>query len=224
MLYSEEELAGAIVVDSEGYVSGIMSSLKMTEENIFLVVKGRKGKEVVLPWDMIKHANVTALGKCILLKEPVEARARGIEPRERPFYYGTEDVQNMLVIDSEAKIVGVAVDVTFSLTEPPVLRVVEAKSIPYAEVEDVDQMIKDLVPSKYPTVKALLTQVLLDLKKRGRFKAEDVKKKYLLPWARSKGIKIPKKRVLNLDEHSVKTVRWPEIEKIGDVIILSRTF
>ena len=222
MLYSEKELARAIVVDSEGYVAGIMERIESLEGSLFLIIRDKKGNEISLPWDMVKGANVTELGKCILLKEPIEARARGIKPRERPFYYGTEDVRNMLVIDSEAKIAGVAVDVTFSLTEPPILRVVAAKSIPYREIEDIDKVIEDLVPAKYPTVKDLLTRVLIDLKKRGRFKAEDVKKNYLPRWARSKGIKIPKKRLLDIDESRVRLVRWPDISKIGDVILLSR--
>jgi sporulation protein YlmC with PRC-barrel domain len=222
MLYSEKELVGAIVVDSEGYVSGILDRVEIAEGNLFLAVRDKEGKETPLPWDMVKSANFTALGKCILLKEPIEAKSRGIEPRERPFYYGTEDVRNMLVIDSEAKIVGVAVDVTFSLTEPPILRVVAAKSIPYIEVEDIDKLVEDLVPSRYPTVKDLLTRVLVDLEKRGRFKAEDVKRNYLPQWAKSKGIKIPKKRVLDVDENQVRIVRWPEVSKVGDVILLSK--
>jgi len=223
LYYSEKEIAGAIVVDSEGYVAGILEDIKIRGEELTFTIISKGRKRTTLPWSIVRNVKVSELGKCIILKEPIEARRRGIEPMEKPLYCGKEYVNNMLVIDADAKIVGVAFDVIFSITKPPELVVVRAKSIPYKEVDDVDKIVEMLVPSKYPTNIDLYKRVLIDLKMRGRFKAEDVKTRYLPIWARKRGIRVPKKKVLNVDKSMIVRIEWDEISKIGDVILLSRS-
>lgn len=222
MFYSERELLGAIVVDSEGYVAGIVERLTPQEEGLQIVVRRKRGGKATFSWDDVRSAYISELGKCIILNNPAEAVRRGIKLDRRPLYYGTDYVQNMLVIDLRAKILGVAVDVTFHLAKPPTLRVVKAKKVTYKEVDDIDGLINSLVPSRYPTVLELLKRVLLDLKKRGKYRAEDVKRKYLIPWARSKGIRIPKKRVLQAGRGDLYTISWSDIGKVGDVILLNK--
>ncbi len=43
MFYSERELLGAIVVDSEGYVAGIVERLTPQEEGLQIVVRRKRG-------------------------------------------------------------------------------------------------------------------------------------------------------------------------------------
>ena len=219
--FAEKDIIGALVVDSEGYICGNVETIELLPENVFIVIGREDGKDKIMSWSSVKELCVSEKSKCIILSEPIEAEARGIEPLEKPPYCGTDQVKNKLVVDPAVGIIGFAVKVVFSLTEPPKLKVMKADAR-YEEVPDVDKLIESLVPSKYPKSLDLFTRVLKDLKFSGKFTVDDIKEKYLVPWAELNRINVPKK--ILADEKATVGINWGRIDKIGDVILLKAPF
>ena len=171
-------------------------------------------------WNLVDKIGFSEIGKCVLLSEPIEAKRRGIEVSEKVPYYGTTYLSGRTVIDANAKIIGSAVRVLLSVGALGLL--IQEEEITKTEPPDIDALINGLIPSMFRSEKELDMAVAKDLKLRGRFTVEEIRSRYLISWAQSKGIDIPKKVEKRVEVKREFSIDWPDIKKIGDVIILNR--
>jgi len=173
-------------------------------------------------WNLIEKIGVSELGKCILLREPIEAERRGVEITEKVPYRGTDFLKGRTVIDSEARIVGSAKKFLLRIGAPPGL-LIQLEKVKRTELPDLDGLISSLVPSRFKSERDLYRTVAKDLNLKGRFTSSEVKSRYLIPWAESKGIQIPRRIEERREVTRELPVDWSCIKKIGDIILLKET-
>ena len=307
---------------------GLPSSQRITLKELLRFAKARgidvptkmedreeKVDRGTVDWNLVDKVGESELGRCILLKEPVEAMRRGVEIKEKVPYYGTEHLRGRLVIDASAKIIGSAEKILLRIGAPPGLSIrleristielddldalVESlipsrfkreidlyksvakdlnlkgrftaeeikEKVPYygterlrgrlvidasakiigsaekillrigappglsirleriskIELDDLDALVESLVPSHFKREIDLYKSVAKDLNLKGRFTAEEIKKKYLATWARMKKIEIPKKYEKRREVFKELPIDWSDIKRIGDIIILRKT-
>ena len=176
-----------------------------TEE---VTVKVDKGS---VDWSYVDKVAFTELGKCLLLKEALEAENRGVALSEGVGYKSTEHLSGRLVIDSEAKMVGSAAK--FLIGDPPGVLINVERAIRIEQM-DSEALKKTLVPSRFKSHEELFDAVRKDL--RLKMAADD----NLIAWARKNHIDIPKKVTERREVGMELPVDWNKVDKIGDVVIL----
>jgi len=214
---------------------GLPSSQRITLKELLRFAKARgidvptemeareeKVDRGTIDWNLVDKVGESELGKCILLKEPVEAMRRGVEIKEKVPYYGTEHLRGRLVIDASAKIIGSAEKILLRIGAPPGLSI-RLERISKIELDDLDALVESLVPSHFKREIDLYKSVAKDLNLKGRFTAEEIKEKYLATWARMKKIEIPKKYEKRREVFKELPIDWSDIKRIGDIIILRKT-
>ena len=165
--------------------------------------------------ELIEQVNESPLGKAVILKEPWEARRRGVPIVEGVPYKSTEEVRGKLVLDSTAKIIGHAQKILIG--RPLGLRVALKA---YREEEEVDfEALMGVLSSRFKNPKALFKQIARDL----GIKPDQVTRDHILSWAEMAGVEIPKKKVRKLVTKNILDLPWMAIRKIGDVILLNKS-
>ncbi|RLF16456.1 MAG: hypothetical protein DRJ97_01005 [Thermoprotei archaeon] len=168
-----------------------------------------RDKKVVYSFSLkqIETIGVSGLGTCVLLKEPVEALRLNLQPTSRVPFRSTEQVKGKLTIDSAGKILGRAQKVL--LGDTLVLRV----------------DLEDYVVKKVPDVDLLLSRYQTELGGLGERPPKpklQVSVEQLVEWARREGMEVPYKEERRVEKVGELDVKWSEIKKIGDVILLSK--
>ncbi|MDQ1278760.1 MAG: hypothetical protein QG670_20 [Thermoproteota archaeon] len=169
-------------------------------------------------WSSIDKIAFTDLGKCVLLKESIEAEKRGIILREKVEYKSTRDLAGKIVLDSEARKIGSVTKFLFG--NSPGIMVALEKKIEREVRPDIESLRKLLIPSRFKDEKELIAQVKKDLKIGN---LNDYGARAILIWAKKNNIDVqnkPKEQIEALEEIPVD---WSEIGKIGDVVILKQT-
>ena len=179
-----------------------------------VTTKRKKPVEEPVDLDMVDCMNETPLGKCILLKTPWEAERRGLPLMDFVPYKSTAEIRGMLVIDSDAKIIGHAERILIG--KPLGLRIaVETVK----EVEEVDfQALYQSLLAYYKKPGKLVKRVARDL----GISPEMVGKEQIIAWAERLGLPLPKKKEERVVREMTLDIPWTLIRKIGDVVILSR--
>ena len=178
-------------------------------------VKTRVDVEEPVDLEMVECMNETPLGKCIILKEPIEAQRRGVEILDFVPYKSTAEVKGMLVIDREAKIIGHAERILIG--KPLGLRIAVENSRE-TEVVDVEALMNELM-AHFRKPKLLYERVAKDL----GTKPEYVTEQDIVAWAERAGFTIPKKKQVEIVKEMTLDIPWTVIKKIGDVILLGKT-
>lgn len=166
-----------------------------------------------LDFNLVSAAGTTKLGTCILLSKPLEAMRRGLKIHKKPPYITTEKAKGMLVITSDAKIVGLAHEILIG--RPMMLRI----SIGYyeeREVQSVQLLIEQLVPDVYPSEKKLFEEIAKQL----QIEPTEITESKIKEWAENKGYEIPVKVEREWVEERRVDIAWEKISAIGDVILL----
>lgn len=169
-------------------------------------------------WSSIDKIAFTDLGKCVLLKESIEAEKRGIVLRDKVDYKSTRDLAGKVVLDSEAKKIGSVTKFLFG--DSPGIMVALEKKIEREVQPDVESLRKSLIPARFKDEKELMTQVKKDLKINN---LNDYGARAILIWAKKKDIDIQNKPKEQIEAVEEIPVDWNEISKIGDVVILKQT-
>jgi len=165
--------------------------------------------------ELIEQVNESPLGKAVILKEPWEAKRRGVPIVEGVPYKSTEEIKGKLVLDSTARIIGHAQKILIG--RPLGLRVALET---YREEEEVDfEALMEMLFANFKNPKALFKQVAKDL----GIKPDQVTRDHILSWAEMAGIEIPKKKVRKLVTKNILDLPWTAIRKIGDVILLNKS-
>ncbi|PCN50305.1 hypothetical protein B6U99_05175 [Candidatus Geothermarchaeota archaeon ex4572_27] len=151
----------------------------------------------------VETIGVSGLGACVLLKEPIEATRLNIQPSSKVPFKSTEQVKGKLTIDAAGRILGRAQKVL--LGETLILRV----------------DLEDYVVRKVPDVDLLLSRYYSELRDSGS-RRPYVNVEQLVEWARREGVEVPYREERRLEKVGELDVRWSDIRKIGDVILLSR--
>jgi len=177
--------------------------------------KTRRDVEEPVDLDMVDCMSETPLGKCIILKEPVEAERRGVEILDYVPYKGTAEIKDMMVIDSEAKIIGHAERILIG--KPLGLRI-SVETVKETEVVDME---------------ALWQAIMLHFRKPEKFyerlskdfgiRPEEITEQHIIAWAERVGMPIPKRTETAVVKEMTLDIPWTVIKKIGDVILLNRT-
>lgn len=162
-------------------------------------------------WSYVDKVAFTELGNCLLLKEALEAKNKGISLSNEVAYKSTENLAGRLILDSKAKIVGSAAK--FLIGDPPGMLINVERSIKMEQM-DSESLKKSLVPSKFKDFKELSEAV----KKGLGLKA--VTDDDLFLWAKRNEINIPMKVVERREVEMELPVDWNKVDKIGDVVIL----
>jgi len=177
-------------------------------------VRSRKSVEEPVDLELMECINETPLGKCLILREPWEARRRGIPlPRSVP-YMGTKDIKGRLVIDCEAKIVGHAEK---TLIGKPLGLRIAIETVEEEEIVNFEALYRELL-ARFKKPKKLIERVAKDLGVR----PEAINKQHILTWAERMGIPIPRRKERKVVRMTTLDIPWTEIKKIGDVVILKR--
>lgn len=170
-------------------------------------VKTDKGS---VDWFKVEKIAFTDLGKCVLLKEPVEAKRRGIPVEKEINYKSTQYLSGRLVIDSEAKIIGSAVK--FLIGSPPGILINIERAIKTSQ-PDYNALISTLVPSKFKDSKDLFNQLKQDLN------IGTATEDNLVDWAKKNKINVPMTVIERKEVIRELSIDWDRIAKIGDVVI-----
>lgn len=179
-----------------------------------VTTKTKRPVEEPVDLDMVDCMNETPLGKCILLKTPWEAERRGLPLMDFVPYKSTAEIKGMLVIDSDAKIVGHAERILIG--KPLGLRIA-VETVKEVEEVDFEALYQGLL-RYYKKPKKLIKRVAHDL----GIRPEMVGKEQIIAWAERLNLPIPKKRETRVMREMTLDIPWTLIKKIGDVIILSR--
>ncbi|MCJ7631679.1 hypothetical protein MUP77_04660 [Candidatus Bathyarchaeota archaeon] len=167
-----------------------------------------------IPWTLIDRVGSSDFGKCVILKEPYEARRRGIEVRDSVPYRSKKELEGKLVVDVEAKPIGAARDLIIGTT---LGILVDKESYKLEESFDMDLLIRSLIPSRFGNFEEFKKKIAKDLNKKTVGIAE------ISAWCKKYNISLPVKRQTRIVADFELSVDWKDIAKIGDVIILSRT-
>lgn len=287
LMFEEEYLKDAIVVDSEGYVCGRVNGFTVEPDSIFINLYGYDEKveeipdeeelikrliglipkpffrreasieefytwaretlhlsnrEPVMPahlielaekknlevpykteeittkvdkgsvrWSLVAKVGITDLGKCILLNEAVEAQKRGIAVNDKVSFKDTKEVAGAIVIDSDAKIVGLTQK--FLVGDLPGL-LINVEHVQKIEQYDVNAVTSSLIPSLYQDFDQLSKQVRKDLK------LKEITDDDMVVWAKKNKINVPIKTIENIEILMELRMDWNKIAKIGDIVIL----
>jgi len=198
------------------------AELKNIEIPAKFVEKRERVERGKVDWRLIDKIGESDLGKCILLKEPVEARKRGVEITDKVPYYGTEYLSGRMVIDAEAQIIGSAEKILLRIGASPGLLIKKERVIK-SEVLDIDALIRRFVPSIYRDEIELYKAVAKELGLKGRIRAEEMRRVYITRWAEKRGIEIPKRFKERRETIQEIPGDWECIKKIGDVILLNKS-
>jgi len=167
-----------------------------------------------IPWALVDRVGCSDFGRCVILKEPYEARKRGIEVREGVPYRSKKELEGKLVVDSEAKPVGTALEILIGITHGIL---VQKESYKQEETTDLDKLGKSLIPSRFHSFEDFKKKVGKDLDKKTVGIAE------ISSWCKRNNVPLPIRRETRVVADFEFSVDWNDIAKIGDVIILSRT-
>ena len=166
--------------------------------------------------DDVKTINKSELGSCILVKTPIEAMMRGIEPQEPVLYQSEESLRGKIVIDNTAKILGKAHSFMMSA---------EGLSIQVGK----DGMVTKLIPDMSSLKKRIFSEktskeIIKDMESLGFDQPQDLNDDKLLTYAKMRGYEIPTRLESNKTILLYKSsVPWHQIRKIGDVVLLNKT-
>ncbi|RLI08190.1 hypothetical protein DRO32_02675 [Candidatus Bathyarchaeota archaeon] len=178
-------------------------------------VKTRVDVEEPVDLEAVECMNEAPLGKCIILKKPIEATRRGVEILDFVPYKSTAEVRGMMVIDREAKIIGHAERILIG--KPLGLRII-VENVKETETIDFEALMSELL-AYFKKPKALYERVAKDLGTKPEYLTED----QIVEWAERAGFTIPKKKEVKLTKEMTLDVPWTVIRKIGDVILLNKT-
>ena len=186
-----------------------------TFKNIVVPVKTEDTKVKVekepIKWSDVDTITFTDLGKCIRLKSAVEAKKRGIAPKEQVEFQSTDELLGKLVVDSRGEIVGTAAK--FLMGSPPGM-LINLEQMTREEFTDVEAVKKVIIPSKFKDEKDFSNQV------KKEFDLEILTDHDLALWAKRNNINAQN----TIIEHRIVVmevpVNWDRIDRIGDVVIL----
>jgi len=167
-----------------------------------------------IPWTLVDRVGSSDFGRCVILKEPYEARRRGIEIKDSVPYRGKKELEDKMVIDSDAKPVGSAIDILIGITHGVLVR---KQSYKEEESIDLDLLMKSLIPSRFNNFEDFKKKVSKDLGKKTVGIAE------ISAWCKRYNMSLPSKRQTKVVSDFEFSVDWKDIGKIGDLIILSKT-
>ncbi len=167
-----------------------------------------------IPWALVDRVGSSDFGRCVILKEPYEAKRRGIEIKDSVPYRGKKELEDKMVIDSDAKPVGQAVDILIGVTHGILVR---KQSYKEEESIDLDLLMKSLIPSRFNNFEDFKKKVSKDLGKKTVGLAE------ISAWCKRYNMSLPSKRQTKVISDFEFSVDWKDIAKIGDVIVLSKT-
>ncbi|MGQ9719241.1 MAG: hypothetical protein ACUVWK_05335 [Nitrososphaerales archaeon] len=166
--------------------------------------------------DDIEAMNKSEFGSCILLKTPIEATMRGLEPNKPVLYQDEESLKEKLVIDNVGRILGKVHGIVMGAEG---LRVVVSK----------ESVVKKLVPDMILLKKKLLSEnttrdIVKDMEILGFKNPEELTDEKLVAYAKMRGYEIPSRlesvKAILLYKTSVP---WEQLGRIGDVVLLKRT-
>jgi len=180
-----------------------------------VVKKVRKEVEEPVDLEIVERVSETPLGKCIILKEPWEAKRRGLPILDFVPYRSTAEVKGMLVIDAEGKIIGHAERILIG--KPLGLRIA-VETVREEEVVDFPALYEALL-SYFKTPRRLYERVARDL----GIGPEQVNEKQIITWAERMGVAMPKRKERKIVKQTTLDIPWTVIKKIGDVIMLKKT-
>ncbi len=167
-----------------------------------------------IPWALVDRVGSSDFGRCVILKEPYEARRRGVEIRDSVPYRGKKELEDKMVVDSDAKPVGTSVDILIGITHGILVR---KQSFKEEESIDIDLLMKSLIPSRFRNVDDFKKKVSKDLGRKTVGVAE------ISAWCKRYNMSLPTKRQTRVVSDFEFSVDWGDIAKIGDVVILSKT-
>ncbi|MCP8316224.1 MAG: hypothetical protein H3Z52_08950 [archaeon] len=164
----------------------------------------------------IEAINKSELGSCILVKTPIEATIRSIEPQKAVLYQNEESLRGKPVIDNMAKILGNVHGILMSA---------DGLSIQVGK----DGMVTRLIPDMNSLKKRIFSEktpkeLMKDIESLGFEQPQDLTDDKLLAYAKMRGYEIPTHLVSSKTVLLYKSsVPWQQIRKIGDVILLNKT-
>jgi len=191
------------------YVESLGLSVPYTEQE--LEVRSDRGS---IPWALVDRVGSSEFGRCVILKEPYEARRRGLELKDLVPYRSKKELEGKLVVDVEAKPVGAALEILIGITHGIL---VQKESYKQEETIDLDKLKRSLIPSRFRDFGDFQKKVGKDLDKKTVGIAE------ITAWCKSYNVSLPVKRQTKVVTDFEFSVDWRDIAKIGDVIILSKT-
>lgn len=162
-------------------------------------------------WSSIDKIAFSELGRCVLLKDIVETKNRGISLNNGVAYKSTELLRGRIVLDSDARMIGSAVK--FLVGDPPGI-LINIERIFREEKGDIEALKNKIIPSMFKDENELSRKVRKDL---GNVTDDDI-----IIWAKKKGINVLNKTVERRETMMELPVEWDKIAKIGDVIILAK--
>ena len=167
-----------------------------------------------IPWALVDRVGSSDFGRCVILKEPYEAKRRGIEIKDSVPYRGKKELEDKMVIDSDAKPVGSAIDILIGVTHGVLVR---KQSYKEEESIDLDLLMKSLIPSRFNNFEDFKKKISKDLGKKTVGIAE------ISAWCKRYNMALPSKRQTKVVSDFEFSVDWKDIAKIGDIILLSKT-
>ena len=171
-----------------------------------------KTEKGTIPWHMVDKIAFSDLGKCIFLKESIEAKKKGVYSSFEVPYKSTEDLKGKLILDSDAKIVGSAV--RFLVGDTPGL-LINVEKVTKERRADAESLKRQLIPSRFDNADELSKKMkkILNL--------ETITDDDIVNWAKKNGFTVQYK-LIDIRVAMEFSVKWHKIAKIGDVIILKR--
>jgi sporulation protein YlmC with PRC-barrel domain len=168
-----------------------------------------------IPWALVDRVGSSDYGRAVILREPYEARKRGVELRDGvPPYRSKTELEGKLIVDSEAKPTGTAVEILIGITHGVLVR---KESYKQEESLDLEKLKRSLVPSRFRDFEDFKKKIGKDLDKKTVGIPE------IQAWCKRYNIALPVIRQTKVVTDFEFSVDWKDIAKIGDVIILSRT-
>jgi len=164
----------------------------------------------------IEAINRSELGSCILVKTPVEATIRSIEPQKAALYQKEESLRGKLVVDNTAKILGKVHGILMSA---------DGLSVQVGK----DGMVTKLIPDMNSLKKRIFSEktpkeIIKDLESLGFEQPQNLTDDKLLTYAKMRGYEIPTRLESSKTVLLYKSsVPWHQIRKIGDVVLLNKT-
>lgn len=172
-------------------------------------VHEHRDKKVVYSFSLeqVEAIGTSSLGTCVLLKEAVEAPVQ--EVGKRVPFKNTEQVRGKLSIDAAARIIGRASKVLLGTTlvlKIDLEDVVQRPVVDFSVLEGMEGA-SDIINRACASLGLDRSQLTADL---------------LYDWARAEGIRLPIKREHRVEKVGELDVRWDELRKIGDVVLLNK--
>lgn len=185
-----------------------------------VVQSKRKISKIPISWELVDKIGKTRYGVCILLKEPVEARRRARieeELEQKIKYLDRTELREKLVIDSEAKIIGKPIDISFT---PQQINLI----IPIQITKTLHRINRGKLLNiiAYKTKKKPQNIVPLILAEYGATDTSEVTDSQLRRWTKKyfPDVEIPYQTFKVSDTKRIE-IGWNNIKAIGDVILLN---